>query len=263
MRSWPSGKRSRPTSSHLPRLRTQIAAKIGKQRRAKPPPSPSDMVETYRYLSSRLRHRVLNVLPRTSLSIDILGDEIRNIGNEELITRLSPALDDLKASLRRLEEAVNFDADQTHFVPTHIHLPFWLRENSIRFQAQFGTTGFQFDFDNEDKAVIIASPYHLGLVFTNIWANSVQATQGSCTISVRVRIQGMKVHVLTLDNGPGLDANDEERAFSYQYSTKDGENRGLGLLEVAEAMRRLRGEAAVQQVPKEGYRIMLKFVRSS
>jgi hypothetical protein len=172
-----------------------LAGTPGKPPRAKPADLP-DLANTFRFISGRLRHRVLNMVPRTALSLEQLRDEIILAVEEDTLPRLLLCLDDLKTCLRRLEQSVNFDAEAAHFAITTVHLPQWLQEHANRFQAEFGPTLIRVDFDYYDQAKISASPYLLDLVFSNLWLNSRQAVGDACRITVQGKVEGKKISIL-------------------------------------------------------------------
>lgn len=239
-----------------------LAGAQGKSRLKKVSAETTDLAITFRYLSSRLRHRILNVVPRIGLSIDELRDAIRQSGGEQVAADVLPSLDDLKASLRRLEQAVNFDGDEVYFALARISLPQWLKNQSRIFQTEFGSAAISINFDDEEQYYVKASPYLLDVIFTNLWINSKQEVGEGCEIALEGRSLGRKIQVTIIDNGPGLRESDTERAFTFPYSTKSTEERGRGHLEVDEAIRRLQGTAKVQSAGRYGYRVVLKFPRS-
>src|SRR5207247_1253600 len=102
---------------------------------------------------------------------------------------------------------------------------------------------------------IRATAFLLDTAFGNLWSNAVQAAEQlslpSCHITAEMNPRnddGGKVWVdlLLRDSGPGFSSGLLASAFRLPFSTK-AEARGRGLLEVADAVRRLQGE--VKLVP--------------
>lgn len=235
----------------------------GRRQHSKPPAEFPDLSFTFRYLSGRLRHRVLNTLPRAGISVDCLRDEIQRIGGDELLNSVLPMLDDMFSSLRRLERAVSFEEEDIYFTPARILLPDWLKAYLPKYRAQFGGIKLRLEFGQAfDHAWVKASPFLLETVFSNLWYNSKQAVGADAEVTLSGALQGANLIVNVIDNGGGFTSLDTERAFRLQYSTKGDSERGRGHMEVADAMRRLGGDASVRQLPGHGYRVVLTFRRS-
>jgi signal transduction histidine kinase len=235
----------------------------GRHQRSKLPAEFPDLSFTFRFLSGRLRHRVLNILPRAGISVNDLRDEIKRIGGDELLNSVLPMLDDMHASLRRLERAVSFEEEESYFTPARILLPDWLKTYYPKYQAQYGRIGLRLDFGPaHDQALVKASPFLLETVFLNLWNNSKQTVEGDTEVTLSGAVQGTHLVVNVVDNGGGFTSSDPELAFRLQYSKKRDAERGRGHMEVDDAMRRLGGDASVRPVPGHGYRVVLTFRRS-
>ncbi|MEO6326251.1 MAG: ATP-binding protein, partial [Thermoanaerobaculia bacterium] len=104
---------------------------------------------------------------------------------------------------------------------------------------------------------IVATNFLLETIFRNLWDNSRQAVDGRCVITVSIHADRDVVTVRVIDNGPGLTAEDAERAFRLQYSSTH--RPGRGHMEVNEAVLRLGGTATVQDVSGAGYRVVMSF----
>ena len=220
-----------------------------------------DLASTFRYVSRRLRHRILNIMPRAGLSLDELTEQILSSMESHQGHPILPLLDDLKNSLRRLERAVDFDQEDRYFQPKRIQLADWIEQFSPKFQASHGPTEIRGTFAScRGGSAVWASEYLLDLVFTNLWMNSRQAVSGPCEINNRGASEASFTLVTVVDNGSGLSEADVERGFNLQFSTK-GRDRGRGHMEVAEAMGRLGGSASVRLIPADGYRVVLSFPR--
>ncbi len=104
----------------------------------------------------------------------------------------------------------------------------------------------------------MASDYLLRIIFWNLWINAQQAVQGDCRITVRATTEGKTVQLLLIDNGGGFPPEMVGVAFYERYS-QNGVYRGRGLLEVQDAVQRLRGKASLEQCSPGEYRIVLSF----
>jgi sensor histidine kinase regulating citrate/malate metabolism len=105
-----------------------------------------------------------------------------------------------------------------------------------------------------------ANAFLLETAFGNLWANAVQAAEQAnlpdCLITAEVRRAARRIEILLRDNGPGFAEQHLETAFRMPFSTKS-DTRGRGLLEIAEAVRRLQGNVQLVPVPTGEYRILV------
>lgn len=221
----------------------------------------SELVGTYKYLTSRLRHRLLNSLPEPGMMIKSLRFEIQQSAPPQLAADLVTQLDDLFASLSRLKGAVDFDEDEAFFLPTVVSLPLWLADYRTRFEREYGPVNLVVNADgSSDRFKTLATEYWLETVFRNLWKNSLDAMSDSRgAITCLIRSDSQLVTVLIVDDGPGFTAEDHAWAFRYQHSTKDLE-RGRGSMEIADAMQRMGGAVALRTTDY-GHRVMLTFKR--
>ncbi len=111
----------------------------------------------------------------------------------------------------------------------------------------------------EGQAVRIwANDLMLETVFWNIWKNAQQAVGSPCEITLQVTVGKNDVELLVFDNGVGFPRDFAGIAFVEQFSSK-GVDRGRGLLEVLDAVRRLRGTVEVVETRTGSYRIRMRF----
>lgn len=244
----------------LSAIRDATALKAGtseKRRRPQEPVQPLELEGTYKYVSSRLRHRVLNALPAVGMTIQQLKLDVQNAGSPQLAATLSLKLDQLYGHLSRLEKAVDFDEDSSYFQFAPIELVPWLLNHQVKFAREYGP--ITLEFENVGNAVFVhATPYWLETTFTNLWKNSVDAVgRERCQITLRGTLSGNGLCLTVLDNGDGFQSTDVERAFQFQYSSK-AKDRGRGHMEVGEAMERMNGSARVAATDR-GFRVQLVF----
>ena len=81
-----------------------------------------------------------------------------------------------------------------------------------------------------DLPKVKAIPGELNQVWTNLIDNAVDAMGGSGTLEVTARVDGDRLVVAVVDDGPGMSAEVLERAFDPFFTTKEvGKGTGLGL----------------------------------
>jgi signal transduction histidine kinase len=234
--------------------------KTGKTGRTYSTESLPDLLGTYRYVSSRLRHRVLNALPASDVLIEVLRREARKSNDQDTYARIAPILDDLFDALGHLEKAVEYEEDGEYFQFSAVNLREWVLDYRHRFNSEFGRVEVNVDFSACGETTINAAPFWIVTVFWNLWKNALDAVGEGCKITILGLRDTKNVRIIILDEGRGFKPEDQERAFTMSYSTK-GADRGRGHMEVADAMRRLGGTAKIVPYKDTGYRIELTFPR--
>lgn len=116
----------------------------------------------------------------------------------------------------------------------------------------------RFEGDLHPSAEIHASDHLLEIVFWNAWLNAQEAADGSCQLLIRVTRGAGSIALFAVDNGPGFPETVRESAFREQVST-NGANRGRGLLEIDDAMRKLHGGVKLAEDDSGEYRLLFEF----
>jgi sensor histidine kinase regulating citrate/malate metabolism len=111
--------------------------------------------------------------------------------------------------------------------------------------------------DSPDKR-IIASDYLLEIVFWNIWLNAHQAAGGECSVTVVFETVGNELTLRILDSGQGFSKDLRDIAFQQMYSASGTPGRGRGLLEIQEAVERLRGRIQLFEEKPSEYRLLIR-----
>ena len=228
------------------------------QRRQDPSPDPLGLVQTYRYVADRLCHKVRNALPgpvRHLRQIEELARQTADPISSEILATAAH----LGHSLRMISHAVEFDTGDRYFEWRPVNLVQWLpaagREYNTRNEAitlAVETKG------GHQEAIIWANNYLLDTIFWNLWKNAQQAVYGPCRVGVAIGVESGHIALLVTDNGDGLPEDLARLAFEDWISTH-GNGRGRGLLEVADAVRRLSGQVEVVDLGSHGYRVRMTF----
>lgn len=212
---------------------------------------------TYRYLADRLRHRVLNTMPGAGLSISKLKEVAAAVPDEQQRYALTKEIDYLSSALGRLQRALDFVEERAHFDSAQIDLGEWLQDFTRSYRAEWPQLEIKI-VAPDDPAIIDGVPYLLTTVFANLFDNARQAIPPGGLVTVAIVVRRMEVVINVSDSGAGLPDRVAEVAFLAPTTTKGQTHRGRGLLEVADAMKRLGGRAAVVR-GAEGNRVSLTF----
>jgi signal transduction histidine kinase len=200
-----------------------------------------DVSRTFRYLADRLRHRVLNAIPRAGISVDRLKRAIYELGDQHK-TALLPLVDDLRDSIARVERAIQIDDDVQQFESRRLDLIVWLGRYLAKYGAQWD--GISVEVRTEIAVCeIVAVEYLLETIFRNLLDNARRHAGPIPVVTIGIRIVGEFVEVNVDDTGPGLTAGQASAAFDLPLGQQFV---GRGFLEVRDAARRLGGEADTQ-----------------
>jgi CheY-like chemotaxis protein len=86
-------------------------------------------------------------------------------------------------------------------------------------------------------------------VFTNLVINACEALADGGTVRLSTRYDGRHVLATVQDDGPGMTAETRQSLFERHFTTKHGDNSGLGLSIVADIVRRHGGHVLVNSEP--------------
>ncbi len=122
-------------------------------------------------------------------------------------------------------------------------LRFELQRKSVQLMTEYGKI-----------PAITADPNKLKQVLINLVMNAASALQGKGTITIRTGLnQKGKVELQVSDNGPGMDAETQEKVFTPFFTTKpEGEGTGLGLYICQNIVREHGGKIMLESAPGEG-----------
>ena len=101
----------------------------------------------------------------------------------------------------------------------------------------------------------------LSQAFLNLILNAAEAMEQGGTLEISTAIDETTVHVRFADSGPGMTAEQRERAFTGMLSTTKDKGGGLGLAIVAKVAEAHGGRVEMEPAPGEGTRITLRLLR--
>jgi signal transduction histidine kinase len=214
----------------------------------------SDLADTYRYVSDRLRHRLRN----TMLSAQAQANRLKKLMTADLgpeVQMIVAKLNDAMVSLGRELEAT--DVDPGYFWQRSIALADWLQQLNLRYATQYTPINLRLVNAESPPVRIFASDYLLETIFWNLWLNAHQATGVSCEITVVFQVTERELDLLISDNGGGFPPDLKDIVFQQIYSTKNL-GRGRGLLEIQDGVERLGGRVELYEVNPGNYRIRLR-----
>jgi len=99
---------------------------------------------------------------------------------------------------------------------------------------------------------------HLEQVLDNLIANALEALSAGHQVTVITKATTSGAQIIVADNGPGMNAEDRERAF-LRFSTSNPNGTGLGLAIVHRLVTSNGGTASLSQTPGGGLTVTLDF----
>ena len=97
----------------------------------------------------------------------------------------------------------------------------------------------------DDAAVVLAARSALVKVITNLVENARQAMDGRGTVRLEATVEGARVRIAVVDEGPGIDPDVQGRLFEPYFSTKST-GTGLGLVICRNLMEKMGGTIALR-----------------
>jgi signal transduction histidine kinase len=121
--------------------------------------------------------------------------------------------------------------------------------------------GVTLEIENLDHLPPVqAGPKRLGLVFSNLFENAVDAMSSEGVIRVSGRTENGRVEVRVSDTGPGIEPDLHERVFEFNYSARASAHPGklgFGLWWVKSLMARFGGTVTVESDGQNGTTFIL------
>jgi signal transduction histidine kinase len=220
-------------------------------------PAAPDFLDTYQYVSGRLKHKILNPVLGAQGDLLELRRRIDTIPAAAADQDLQHRINRLTTAISKIGRAIGaVDVEPTHFASRKIDLRSWLGQMNARYSTQYSAVALKIDCPAGAHPIVEASDYLLETIFWNLWTNAQQAVVSGCEITIQVHQQTDSIEVLLIDNGPGLPAESIGVAFAQQFSKKSP-HRGRGLLEVADAVKQLHGSADLVEYARGELRVRL------
>jgi len=215
--------------------------------------APSQLADTYRYVSDRLRHRLRN----TMLSAQAHTNSLKNLMAADPATDVQATLSKLNDTMLALaRELEATDVAPEHFQQRSIVLADWLKQMNSRYAAVYREVGLRMTNADTPRCRLFASDYLLDTVFWNIWINAHQAVEVGCEITVEFHVRERELVLLIFDNGEGFAHDLKDVVFQQMYSTRNP-GRGRGMLEIQDAVERLGGRVELFERRPREYRIRI------
>jgi signal transduction histidine kinase len=214
----------------------------------------AELASVYRYVSSRLRHRLRNAMFAAQTQAERLSKLTTDQAAAEVQATVVKFKSDVLLLARELE-ATNVDPE--HFRRRPVVLADWIRQLNLRYGAVYMPVNLRLVDEQVPGARIFASDYLLEIIFWNIWMNAQQAASAGCDVTVEFRPAGRELELLISDNGDGFSPDLKDIVFEQVYSSKQ-QGSGIGMLEIQDAVEQLGGRVELYQTASSEYRMRIR-----
>ena len=223
------------------------------------PLADGNLVQAYRYASRRLTHKLRNAILNPEARFIRLRAVVESTSDVTLRAKMQSILGDLSDDFQRVGRIIeSFRFDPKHFSFGPVVVSDWLKTMNQKYGVTFAPINLTVETCGSIPQ-IYASDYLLEVIFWNIWINAQQAVGANCAIRIQITTVGQSVEITMIDNGDGFPAELRPVAFKEAYSTSGSADRGVGLLEVQEAVEQLHGEVGLVEEKQGEYRIRMIF----
>jgi signal transduction histidine kinase len=218
-----------------------------------------NLVQAYRYVSTRLTHKLRNAILNPEARFIRLRAAVETVSDVTVRAKMLSILGDLSDDFQRVGRIIeSFSSDPKHFSFGPVVVSDWVKTMNQKYGVMFKPINLTIETDGSTPE-IYASDYLLDVIFWNIWINAQQAVNANCAIKVQITTMGRSVLMTIIDNGDGFPCDLREMAFKEAYSKSGAVDRGVGLLEVQDAVEQLQGEVGLIEHKQGEYRVRVIF----
>jgi signal transduction histidine kinase len=223
------------------------------------------LVHGNRAVIADVSHQLRTPLAALRLRLDLLAADTdpdpQTTGHElagalEELARLSRLVDGLLAVAR---------AENVVPVPAAVDVAAVARERAVAWHPVADDRGITLEVAEKASGARPRPPVmawigegHLEQVLDNLIANALEALSAGCHITVTATTTAAGAQVTVADDGPGMSAEDRERAF-LRFTTSNPNGTGLGLAIVHRLVTSNGGTARLAETPGGGLTAILDF----
>ena len=200
-------------------------------------------------------HQLRTPLTALRLRLENLARDVAAAGSTELegavaeVERLGSLVEALLALARadtRREPAGPVDVDEV------------VRQRVRAWSALADERGVRLEAVLADVPAARTAEERLRQILDNLLENAVEASPDAATITLETRGVSPWVELRVRDEGPGLTAEQRERAFDRFWRSRDGEGSGLGLAIVRRLVEQDGGNVELLEAPRHGLEAVVR-----
>ncbi len=252
------------TSAFGPNGRIVLATDVTEQRRAEEALARSERLALVGQMLAQITHEVRNPLNAISLNVEMLSDELGELDPHHA-TEAWDLLGTVSGEIDRLTRVT------AHYLQLARRPPAELAPTSLSdlvhdvhrlIDAELEQQGVGLTLELADPGPQLADGNQLRQALLNVIRNATEAgaTQLELRLGVATTDQGEDIVLTLIDDGPGMDPEQMERAFDPFYSTK-AQGTGLGLAITRQILEDHDGRIGVRSLEPRGTQLDLRWPR--
>lgn len=214
-----------------------------------PPLSEAPLAE----MASEVVHELRNGLAGIGYQLELLQFELPNTATErvELIHR---SIASVAGVLQRLQQMACPQSNSVMKIDLNQVLVDVAELTRFRWSRPPGDTRprIAVHMDLQQVPAVRGNQGELVQVFVNLMMNACEALERGGNIRLSTRCSGPHVLAAVADDGPGMNDETRQAVFRRYFSTKHGDNCGLGLSIVADLVKRHGGHILLNSQPGKG-----------
>lgn len=202
----------------------------------------SNMVENIGFVFSGIRHELGNPVNSIKTALSVLNANIDRWPRAHVVEYLNRMLTEVGRVEYLLKTLKSFNMHERPTMQSVDLIPFV--ENLLKLVGgDFAKRGIRFSMSldtNLNKCK--ADPQALHQIFLNLFANAADAmkSQSDPTIFISINNMGKMIQIKIIDNGVGMDANQQDSVFKPFFTSKVS-GTGLGLVIVKKLLAGMKG----------------------
>jgi signal transduction histidine kinase len=220
------------------------------------------LVHGNRAVIADVSHQLRTPLAALRLRLDLLAVDTSQ-SDPDTAQELAGALEEL-ARLSRLVDGLLAVARAENVVPvpTVVDVTEVASERVAAWHPVADDRGLMLELRPPEPPAVPAwvGEGHLEQVLDNLIANALEALEPGCHVTVATTVTTAGAQVVVADDGPGMSAEDRERAF-LRFTTSNPNGTGLGLAIVHRLVTSNGGTARLDETPGGGLTAILDFPR--
>ena len=219
----------------------------------------SEKLAALGHLSAGMAHEIRNPLNTISLFAQVLKSEENQESRQKHAEKILSEVTRIDDILVRLLDASK--APLTHF--DQVVVDEVIREVASQFAGQCHNMEISVEINHgSQSSAIHADREELGQVFSNLFANSLQAVPHGGKIRIDCINENESVRIAFKDNGAGIPEENLQKIFEPFFTTKP-RGTGFGLSVVLRIVKNFGGKVKVESSPGQGTTFFLDFPLSS
>jgi PAS domain S-box-containing protein len=214
-----------------------------------------------RQAAAKIAHEVKNPLSSIYLNVEMLGEQIKSIPDEEIKNEAFELVSSVIGEVEHLKDLTQGYLKQaivshTIFCRQSLHELLSQLQRFMQKEMEFHNIEFVNEFYPE-MPMVCCDRDRLKEAIMNLYANSADAIPDGGKIHTITRISDGWAEILISDTGPGISDQDIDSLFLPFFTTKTS-GTGLGLAIVEEILSEHEGSVEVCQDPDDGTFFLLR-----